>query len=70
MNIWDGFNKKRLCQYRRYPSSISSLAFSSDGSLIAIASSYMYEQGEPTSNSQTDDAIYIRQVQEHEVKPK
>lgn len=70
VNIWDGFNKKRLCQYRRYPSSISSLSFSSDGSLLAIASSYMYEQGEPPAGNQPEDAIYIRKVQEHEVKPK
>ena len=27
VNIWDGFNKKRLCQFHRYPTSISSLAF-------------------------------------------
>jgi len=70
VNVWDGFNKKRLCQYRRYPTSISSLSFSSDGSLLAIASSYMYEQGEPPAGTQTEDTIYIRKVQEHEVKPK
>ncbi|EFX90203.1 hypothetical protein DAPPUDRAFT_310020 [Daphnia pulex] len=70
VNIWDGFNKKRLCQYRRYPTSISSLSFSFDGSLLAIASSYMYEQGEPSSAGSPEDAIYIRKVQEHEVKPK
>lgn len=70
VNIWDGFNKKRLCQYRRYPTSISSLSFSFDGSLLAIASSYMYEQGEPPAGNQPEDAIYIRKVQEHEVKPK
>ena len=29
VNIWDGFNKKRLCQFHRYPTSISSLAFRS-----------------------------------------
>ena len=58
----DGFNKKRLCQYRRYPTSISSLSFSFDGTLLAIASSYMYEQGEPPAGSQLEDAIYIRKV--------
>ena len=58
----DGFNKKRLCQYRRYPTSISSLSFSFDGSLLAIASSYMYEQGEPINGNQLEDAIYVRKV--------
>ena len=30
--------------YNRYPTSIASLAFAGDGSVLAIASSYMYEQ--------------------------
>lgn len=67
MNIWDPFNKKRLCQFHRYPTSIASLAFSSDGSLLAIASSYMQELGDITHPS---DAVYIRQVTDAETKPK
>ena len=81
VNIWDGYNKKRLCQFHRlenlkfpscsltatpisivgcfhlfstyhslshrYPTSIASLAFAGDGSVLAIASSYMYEQVTP-----------------------
>lgn len=31
VNIWDGFNKKRLCQFHRYGNSIASLCFSNDG---------------------------------------
>jgi hypothetical protein len=23
VNIWDGYNKKRLCQFHRYPTSIA-----------------------------------------------
>ena len=46
VNVWDGFNKKRLCQFHKYPTSISALSFSHDGSLLAIASSYMREDGE------------------------
>lgn len=34
VNIWDGQNKKRLCQFHRYSSSISSLCFSHDGELV------------------------------------
>jgi cell cycle arrest protein BUB3 len=45
VNIWDGFNKKRLRQFPRYPSSIAALAFSKDGDYLAIASSYCYEEG-------------------------
>ncbi|KAJ8025970.1 Mitotic checkpoint protein BUB3 [Holothuria leucospilota] len=68
VNIWDGFNKKRLCQFHRYPSSISSLAFSNDGSTLAIASSYMYEQGADAEHP--EDAIFIRNVSDQETKPK
>ncbi|TPP63665.1 Mitotic checkpoint protein BUB3 [Fasciola gigantica] len=66
--IWDGFNRKRLAQLSKYPASISSLTFSEDGQLLAIASSYMYERG-PIEN-EPEPTIYIRSVAENEVKPK
>jgi cell cycle arrest protein BUB3 len=46
VNVWDGENKKRLYQYQRYPTSIAALSFNRSGSLLAVASSYTYEQGE------------------------
>lgn len=67
VNIWDGFNKKRLCQLHRYQSSISYLCFSHDGGTLAIAVSYLNEEGE---KEHPDDAIYIRQVSDAETKPK
>jgi len=70
VNIWDGFNKKRLCQFHRYPTSISSLAFSHDGSVLAIASSYMYEDETQDDKQHPDDAIFIRRVTDQETKPK
>lgn len=45
VNIWDGFNKKRLCQFHRYPTSISSLCFSNDGTtchLISFSVIYIF----------------------------
>lgn len=68
VNIWDGFHKKRLCQFHRYPTSISSLAFSHDGAILAIASSYMYEQD--TIENIPEDNVYIRRVSDQETKPK
>lgn len=68
VNIWDGFNKKRLCQFHKYPSSISALAFSHDGTLLAIGSSYLFEQG-PLENK-PQDAIFVRRVTDQETKPK
>lgn len=68
VNIWDPFNKKRLCQFHRYPTSIASLNFSYDGTLLAIASSYMWEQGE--LEHPQEDNIFIRHVTNQETKPK
>eukprot|EP00794_Sanderia_malayensis_P016221 gene16221-17854_t len=67
VNIWDGFKKKRLCQFHQYPTSISSLCFSHDGTMLAIVSSYMEEEGE---KDHPDDAIFIRHVSDQETKPK
>ncbi|XP_074928589.1 mitotic checkpoint protein BUB3 isoform X1 [Chelonoidis abingdonii] len=67
VNIWDPFNKKRLCQFHRYPTSIASLAFSNDGTTLAIASSYMYEMDDI---EHPEDGIFIRQVTDAETKPK
>lgn len=67
VNVWDGNNKKRLYQYSKYPSSISSLSFSRDGRLLAVASSYTFEMGDIPRDP---DMIYIRNVNDVEVKPK
>ncbi|KAF3532241.1 hypothetical protein F2Q69_00037890 [Brassica cretica] len=67
VNIWDGNNKKRLYQYSKYPSSIAALSFSRDGQLLAVASSYTFEEGE---KSHEPEAIFVRNVNEIEVKPK
>ena len=46
VNIWDGSQKKRLRQFSKYPTSISSLSFNKAGTLLAVASSYTFEEGE------------------------
>ena len=43
--FWDYKSKKRVSQIHSFPSSISSLAFNHDGSYLAIASSYLFENG-------------------------
>ncbi|KAG4984401.1 hypothetical protein AAZX31_10G245700 [Glycine max] len=67
VNVWDGNNKKRLYQYSKYPTSVAALSFSRDGRLLAVASSYTFEEG---PKSQEQDAIFVRSVNEIEVKPK
>ncbi|KJE91147.1 testis mitotic checkpoint BUB3 [Capsaspora owczarzaki ATCC 30864] len=67
VSIWDGLNKRRICQLRPYPTSIASLAFNHDGSLLAIASSYTFEEGE---KDMPNDAIFIRRITDADVQPK
>ena len=67
VNVWDGANKKRLCQFRKYPTSIASLSFNCDGTKLAVASSYTFEEGE---KDHPLDEIFIRSISENEAKPK
>eukprot|EP01029_Cantina_marsupialis_P000102 TRINITY_DN1010_c1_g2_i2.p2 TRINITY_DN1010_c1_g2~~TRINITY_DN1010_c1_g2_i2.p2 ORF type:complete len:302 (+),score=53.79 TRINITY_DN1010_c1_g2_i2:1310-2215(+) len=46
INVWDPYHKRRLKQFHKYPTSIASLAFNYDGSLLAVASSYTFEGGD------------------------
>ncbi|CAF4114742.1 unnamed protein product [Rotaria magnacalcarata] len=73
VNMWDGANKKRLCQFHQYPAGITSLAFSSEGNMLAIASSYNYEYGADLQLAPSDvskNIIFIRRVSDLETKPK
>lgn len=71
VGIWDGRNKKRLVQFHKYPTSISSLCFSQDGSILAIASSYLGSSEEAKNERDfPPDRIYIRRISEHEVRNK
>merc|ERR1711862_1005622 len=44
--IWDAICKKKLMSLPKCASSISNMAFSPDGTELAIASSYTFEDGE------------------------
>jgi cell cycle arrest protein BUB3 len=65
--LWDGLNKKKLTTLPPFPTSISTLAFSPDGTELAIASSYTFEDGE---RAHPRDEIYVRKVLDHECRPK
>lgn len=69
VNIWDGFNKKRLCQFHHYDTSVAALAFSNDGTTLAIACSYLDEMEHPPEPF-PEPTIYVRYVNEQETKPK
>jgi cell cycle arrest protein BUB3 len=67
INVWDGENKKRICQYPQYPTSIASMDFNAAGDLLAIASSYTFEEGE---KEHPNDQIFIRTVHTNEISSK
>lgn len=68
VSIWDGKNKKRLVQFHRYPTAISSLCFSPDGTMLAIACSKLDIDEE--SCDATSDSIFIRHINDQEVRNK
>ncbi len=77
--VWDHVLKKRVsqlpgCGGPAAVNSVASLAFSPDGTLLAVAASYAWEQGDPaqlpTYAKPAPDAVYIRQVADAEVRPK
>ncbi|CAM9860904.1 unnamed protein product, partial [Laminaria digitata] len=67
VNIWDGKNKKRLWQSSAYPTGIAAMAFNHDGTRLAIASSYTFEQG---AIAHPKDQIFVRDVMDSDVRPK
>ena len=70
VNVWDGLQKKRLCQFSRLPTSVSALDFSPDGSLLAVAASYLWEEGEKEADAVAAPSITIRRVRPSDVTPK
>mmetsp|Transcript_77830 Transcript_77830/g.209756 ORF Transcript_77830/g.209756 Transcript_77830/m.209756 type:complete len:330 (+) Transcript_77830:76-1065(+) len=65
--MWDGENKKRLQAPWSYPTSIAALAFNPTGNMLAVASSYTFEEGDREA---PPTQIFIRAVSETEVRPR
>lgn len=64
---WDGLHKKKLSSLHKFPTSIASMCFNQDGSELAIAASYTFEEGE---RDHPRDEIYIRKILDSEIRPK
>lgn len=67
VNIWDGAHRKRIKHINGYPDEIASLAFSADGSKLAIASSYTFDEGE---RDHAPDAIFVKTIVDQDVAPR
>jgi len=60
-------NKKKLTTISSLPTSISSVAFNWDGTELAVASSYTFEEGD---RDHPQDEILVRRVLDSECQPK
>ncbi|KAG6812833.1 hypothetical protein H0H92_016102 [Tricholoma furcatifolium] len=62
VSIWDHKVKKRLRQYPKFTNPISSLAFNCDGTKLAIAASYTWDEGEAGLKIAERPAIFVRKL--------
>ncbi|KAI0278415.1 WD40 repeat-like protein [Russula aff. rugulosa BPL654] len=69
VSIWDHKVKKRLRQYTKYNAPVAALAFSADGSRLAIGASYTWDAGEEGARTAERPSLFVRELGE-EVKPK
>eukprot|EP00934_Nitzschia_sp_Nitz4_P004635 Nitzschia sp. Nitz4//scaffold18_size181773//165258//166597//NITZ4_001942-RA/size181773-snap-gene-0.283-mRNA-1//-1//CDS//3329540092//4625//frame0 len=65
--LWDGENKKKLTAFPSLPTSISAIAFNNEGTQVAIASSYTFEDGD---REHPQDEVFVRPILDSECMPK
>ncbi|KAG5951232.1 hypothetical protein E4U53_003513 [Claviceps sorghi] len=68
--LWDAEAKRRLKQYQKFPNSVASLAFSSDGRYLAIGVCPGFETGQQDYSGVGATAVLIRELGENEAKGK
>lgn len=66
VNLWDGVHQHRIRQFPKYPEEISSVAFNCNGSELAVACSYTFDEGERPKAS---DTIAVRYLSDTDCKP-
>ena len=67
--LWDAVAKRRIRQYQRYQTSISTLDFSNDGKYLAVGISPGFEDGQEDISPGVVK-LYIRELSESEAKSK
>ncbi|KAK6908465.1 cell cycle arrest protein BUB3 [Kwoniella mangroviensis CBS 8886] len=70
ISIWDHNAKKRMKLYSKYPTSISALAFSPDGSKLAIGASYEHDNAISKPEDQGRVMVLIKDTVMEDCKPK
>ncbi|RKP12853.1 WD40-repeat-containing domain protein [Piptocephalis cylindrospora] len=67
VHVWDGKKKKRVRQLPRYTTSVASLDFSPDGTRLAVAASYTFDEGE---RDHPPESVWIKELTDSDVKPR
>lgn len=67
--LWDGVGKRRIRQYQSFPDSVCALAWSGDGSQLAVGVSPGFEDGTEEVQS-SKIKVFLRSVPDAEVKGK
>ncbi len=62
VSIWDHKVKKRLRQYSKFSNPVSSIAFNCDGTSMAIATCYTWDDGEAGMRTAERPAITIKKL--------
>ncbi|WWD20314.1 hypothetical protein CI109_104790 [Kwoniella shandongensis] len=70
ISIWDHNAKKRMKLYPKYPTAVSALAFSPDGSKLAIGASYEHDNAVSKPEDQGRVLILIKDTVYEDCKPK
>lgn len=60
VSIWDHESKKRLRQFPKCHSPVSSISFSHDGTKLAVAVCDVWDEGEEASKQAKRPSIFIR----------
>jgi cell cycle arrest protein BUB3 len=66
--LWDAEQKKKITALPAFPTSVAAMAFHPEGTELAVASSYTFEEGE--REQVVKDEIYIRPLLPSEYMPK
>ncbi|KAJ4972836.1 hypothetical protein NE237_006010 [Protea cynaroides] len=61
--MWDAKSRKRLFEFPKYSSSVASLSYNSEGQILAVASSYTYQE---ENEIETPPQIFINRIEEND----
>ncbi|KAJ6718333.1 MITOTIC CHECKPOINT PROTEIN BUB3.3 [Salix purpurea] len=59
VTAWDAHSKRKLHEFPRYPNSVASLSYNHVGQLLAVASSYSYQEA---NESEVPPQIFIQKM--------